>query len=100
MLFKISKDEAFSIKRVLTTNSFLIKTGEGGVKVLTIDDLKSKKFSLKLLLEAKDPWNSTESLHLQITSSEIVVATTQNERLDVFACERSVKVMKMKVAYL
>jgi hypothetical protein len=52
LLFKISKDEAFSIKRVLTTNSFLIKTGEGGVKVLTIDDLKSKKFSLKLLLEA------------------------------------------------
>jgi hypothetical protein len=67
LLFKISKDEAFSIKRLLTTNSFLIKTGEGGVKVLTIDDLSSKKFSFKLLLEAKDPWNSSESLHIQIT---------------------------------
>ena len=52
LLIKISNDEAFSIKRVLTTNSFMIKTGEGGVKILTIDDLESKKFSLKLLLEA------------------------------------------------
>jgi hypothetical protein len=62
MLFKISKDEAFSIKRALTTKSFIVKTGEGGVKVLTIDDLETKKFSIKPLLEAKDPWNSTESL--------------------------------------
>jgi hypothetical protein len=95
MLFKISKDEALSIKRVLTTNSFIVKTGEGGVKILTIEDLETKKFSLKLLLEAKDPWNSTESLNLQISPSGIVIATTQNERVDVFTNKRSVKVMKI-----
>jgi hypothetical protein len=95
MLFKISKDEALSIKRVLTTNSFIVKTGEGGVKILTIEDLETKKFSLKLLLEAKDPWNSTESLNLHISPSGIVIATTQNERVDVFTNKRSVKVMKI-----
>jgi hypothetical protein len=95
MLFKISKDEALSIKRVLTTNSFIVKTGEGGVKILTIEDLETKKFSLKLLLEAKDPWNSTESLNLKISPSGIVIATTQNERVDVFTNKRSVKVMKI-----
>ena len=95
MLFKFSKDEALSIKRVLTTNSFIVKTGEGGVKILTIEDLETKKFSLKLLLEAKDPWNSTESLNLQISPYGIVIATTQNERVDVFTNKRSVKLMKM-----
>ena len=100
MLFKISKDEAFSIKRALTTNSFIFKTGEEGVKVLIIDDLENKRFSIKPLLEATDPWNSTESLQLQISTSGIVIATTQNERVDVFTTKRSVKVMKMKVAYL
>ena len=78
----------------------MIKTGEGGVKVLTIVDLETKKFSIKPLLEAKDPWNSTESLQLQISPSDIVIATTQNEKVDVFTSTRSVKVMKMKVAYL
>ena len=41
-LFRISEDEAFSIKRVLLTTSscYMIKTG-GGVMVLTIEDLNS-----------------------------------------------------------
>ena len=50
----ISHERVFSIKRVMTTNSYIIKTEKEGVKVLTIDDLKSKQFSLKLLLEAKE----------------------------------------------
>jgi hypothetical protein len=61
--------------------------------------LKSQKFSLKLLIEAKeDVWNYTDSLQLQITPSEVVIATTQNERVEGGYCKRSVKVMKVKVA--
>jgi hypothetical protein len=60
--------------------------------------LKSQKFSLKLLLEAKeDRWNLSDSLLLQITPSEVVIATTQNEKVgDNY--KGSVKVMKVKVA--
>ena len=49
--------------RIITANSYIIKTENQGVKVLTIDDLKSQQFSLKLLIEAKeDYWNYTDSL--------------------------------------
>ena len=60
--------------------------------------MKSQKFSLKLLLEAKeDSYNFSDSLQLQITPSDIVIATTQNEKVgDKY--KRSVKVMKVKVA--
>jgi hypothetical protein len=40
-LFQISKDSVVSIKRVMTTNNFIIKTVEEGVKLLSINDLKS-----------------------------------------------------------
>ena len=40
-LFKISKDETFLIKRVMTSNKFIIKTYSEGVKLLTINDLKT-----------------------------------------------------------
>jgi hypothetical protein len=53
-LFSISDDMVFSIKRVMNTNNFIIKTEQQGVKVVTLDDLKSKEFSLKVLLEAKE----------------------------------------------
>jgi hypothetical protein len=61
--------------------------------------LKSQKFSLKLLLEAKEDYNLnlTDSLQLQITPSEVVIATAQNEYIgDKY--KRSVRVMKVKVA--
>ena len=87
----------FSIKRVITTNCYIVKTKKQGVKVLTIDDLNTKQFSLKLLLEAKEEsWNLTDSLQLQITSSDIVIATTQNKYTR-RKYNSSVKIMKMKV---
>jgi Neuraminidase (sialidase) len=63
-LFKISHDKVFSIKRVKTANSFIIKTERQGVKVLIIDDLKLQQFSLKILLEANEDFvlNYTDSL--------------------------------------
>ena len=98
-LFKICQDLVLSIKRVITANSYIVKTIDKGVLVLTIDDLKSQKFSLKLLLEAKeDRWNFSDSLQLQITPSEVVIATTQNERIGFGNYKRSVKAMKVKVA--
>jgi hypothetical protein len=53
LLSEICGGGACSIKRVITTNNYLIKTHDG-VKVVTINDLNSKKFSLKHLLDAKD----------------------------------------------
>jgi hypothetical protein len=40
-VFRISENLAFSIKRVMTTNNYIIKDQNQGVKILTIDDLKS-----------------------------------------------------------
>lgn len=50
-LFKISSDCVVSIKRVMNTNHFIIKTmwplgGGNGVMMLTINDLESKIFSV------------------------------------------------------
>ena len=40
-VFRISENFAFSIKRVTTTNNYIIKDQNQGVKILTIHDLKS-----------------------------------------------------------
>jgi hypothetical protein len=62
--------------------------------------LKSQKFSLKLLLEAKEDYylNFSDSLQLQITPFDIVIATTQNKGIGGGNYKRSVKMMKVKVA--
>ena len=46
LLSQICGGGVFSIKRVITTNNYIIKTRNEGVKVVTINDLKSKKISL------------------------------------------------------
>jgi hypothetical protein len=66
----------------MTTNNYVIKTRDEGVKLVTINDLKSKQFSMKQLLDAKDGWNYSDSIQLQITDSHITVASTQNEYID------------------
>jgi hypothetical protein len=98
LLSQICGGGVFSIKRVITTNNYLIKTDEG-VKVLTINDLKSKQFSLKHLLDAKEESifaNFSDSLQLQITDSHITVATTQNEYID-SKCKGIIKLMKVPI---
>jgi hypothetical protein len=40
-LFQICQDRLFSIKRILTTNSYIIKTKMNGIKFLTIKDFKT-----------------------------------------------------------
>jgi hypothetical protein len=44
----------FSIKRVMTTNNYVFKTQNEGVKVVTINDFESFKFTTKDFLDAKD----------------------------------------------
>jgi hypothetical protein len=77
-LWKICSDFTLSIKRVITTKNYMIKTN-GGVKLLTIDDLEPSKFSLQHMLDSYEVgYNHIDSLQLQITHSHITVATSHN----------------------
>ena len=96
LLSEICGGTACSIKRVITTNSYLIKADKG-VKVVTINDLMSGKFSVQHLLDAKDGWNLTDSLQVQITHSHITIAATQNEKVDDDKYKSSIKLMKVPI---
>ena len=50
-LFQICQDRVISIKRILTTNTYIIKTDNNGLKLLTIKNLERSEFSLKHLLD-------------------------------------------------
>jgi dynactin complex subunit len=81
-LFQISNDTAYSIKRFMSSNKFIVKTHANGVKVLTINELKSNKYSLQTLLDNKDGSNMTDSLGLLASDSQIIIAATQNEKFN------------------
>jgi hypothetical protein len=52
----------------MTTNHFIVKTVFEGVKLISINDLKSQLFSLKHLLMAKDMLShANDALNLYIT---------------------------------
>ena len=98
LLSEICGGTVLSIKRVITTNNYIIKTRDEGVKVVTINDLKSKEFSLKHLLDAKEiMFNLTDSLQLQITDSHIIIPTTHNEKVD-GKRKKSIKMMRVPFA--
>ena len=40
-MLKICDDQVFSIKRVMTSNNYVVKTVDEGVKVVAINDLES-----------------------------------------------------------
>ena len=88
----MSNDSAFSIKRVMTSNKFIIKTLRKGVKVLTINDLKSKNYSLENLLDNYDVVILTNSLTLLPSDSHIIIAATQNIEVK-DKIKRSIQVM-------
>ena len=62
----------------MTSNKFIIKTFNKGVKVLTINELKSNYYSLEQLLDKKDWGNLTDSLAIQPSDSQIIIAATLN----------------------
>jgi hypothetical protein len=87
----------FSIKRVMTTNNYIIKT-EKGVEVVTIDCLTSLKSSVQHFFDAKESLrNYNDSLQLQITDSHIKVAVAQNYRVDL-KWKSSIKFMEVPIA--
>ena len=82
----------------MTTNHYIVKTDIEGVKLLTINDVKSYLFSLQNLIEAKeDIGNFNDSLQLYINHSHIVIATTQNED-NKGKIKKSIKVMNVPIA--
>ena len=80
----------------MTSNNFIIRTEEEGVKLLSINDLTSSKFSLQRLLDTKDG-GPTDSLQVQITDSHIIIAATTNEWVD-DGLKSSIKVRKVEIA--
>jgi hypothetical protein len=63
----------------MSTNCFIFKSKDEGVKLLTIDDMKAYRFSLDNLWEAKEEFSIlSDSLQLQITQSEMLIATNHN----------------------
>jgi hypothetical protein len=95
----ISDDSLDSIKRVMNTNSYILRTrGIEGLKLLTISDLESKKFTIQQLLDYEnDCDNLTESLQVLVTPSQIIIAVAQNE-LEEIGYKGSIKLMKVAIA--
>jgi hypothetical protein len=80
----------------MNSNNFIIKTFEEGVKLLSINDLTSSKFSLQRLLDTK-LGGRTDSLQVQITDSHIIIAATSNEDVD-DGYKSSIQVRKVAIA--
>ena len=96
-LIQICDDRVLSIKRVMNSNKFIIKTArKKGVKVLTMNDFKSNQYSLKHLLDNNQYWGtSTDGISLLASDSHIIIAATQNEGEDLYGKKkRSIQIMK------
>jgi hypothetical protein len=79
----------------MTTNNFIIRTFKDEVKLLSINDLNSSKFSLQRLLYTKED-GGTDSLQVQINDSHIIIAATSNE--EVYGkLKSSIKVRKVAI---
>jgi hypothetical protein len=61
---QISDGPVDSIKRVMSNENYILKKRKEGLKLLTINDLKSKEFSVKHLLDVKGFDNFTDSLQV------------------------------------
>jgi hypothetical protein len=83
----------------MTTNNYVIKTRNEGVKVVTINDLVSLRFSVQHLLDAKQEFSTlTDSLQLKITNSYITIAATHNGEVN-SKWNVSIKLMKVPIVY-
>ena len=92
-MLKICADEVYSIKRVLATDSYILKTLKDGVKLLTFKEEEDKQFSIQHLLEAEESsWgNFTDSLQLQVTQDHVLIAAIENQE----PSKRGIKVMRV-----
>jgi hypothetical protein len=96
---EIIDDRLDSIKRVMNTNNYILKTRCNGLKLLTISGLESKQFIVSHLLEfnSDDYYNLTDTLLVLITPSHIVIAVVQNQLLN-RNWKGSIKFMKIPIA--
>ena len=96
-MLKICADEVYSIKRVLATDSYILKTLKEGVKLLTFkeeeEEEEDKQFSIQHLLEVEESsWgNFTDSLQLQVTQDHVLIAAIENQE----PSRRGIKVMRV-----
>jgi hypothetical protein len=53
-MYHINIDKVDSIKRVMSTDNYILKKRNDGLELLIINDCESKKFTLQHLLNVKD----------------------------------------------
>ena len=98
-LFTVYNNRVVSIKRVLSTSSFIIRTSKEGVKLLSIKDIATKQFSLHNLLEANDVISIyPESLDLQVTHSNVIIAAAHKIQIEGRGIKLSIKLMEVDLA--
>jgi hypothetical protein len=95
-MYKICDDQVDSIKRVMKTDNFILRTRYIGLKLLSISDLESRYFNIQLLLEVKDGGYFTDSIQVYFTPSQIVIAAAHNE-LDEDSRKGSIKLIKLAI---
>ena len=60
---------------MLSTNSFIFRTPDDGVKLLRVKELATKQFSVHHLLDDKNGgFYSTKEIDLQVTRSSLIIA--------------------------
>jgi len=82
----------------MSTDYFILKTDNNGLKLLIVNDLASNQFTIEDLLEAKDEGNYTDSLQVQITPSQIVIAAVHNYTTEDDEKQIAIKLMKIPIA--
>ena len=82
----------------MSTDYFILKTDNNGLKLLTVNDLPSNQFTIEDLLEARDEGNYTDSLQVQITPSQIVIAAVHNYTTEDDEKQIAIKLLKIPIA--
>ena len=97
-MYHFGEDDVFSIKRVMSTDNYILKKYKGGVKLLTINDFEQNKFTLQHMLDVQDNQYGwlTGCIQVHITPSQIVIAAAQNEAVG-YKNKVSTKLMKIPI---
>ena len=96
-LFSVHYYSVTNIKRILSTNSFIIKThNEEGVYLLTIKDLATEKFSLHCLFDNKSSL-SYEDLDIHVTYSSLIIAAPCAKLDFPYSCKLEYSILLMEV---
>ena len=53
-MYQISDVRLDSVKRVMSTDYYILNTRDYGLQLLTLNDLKARQFTLQNLLEVQD----------------------------------------------